>query len=61
MPPPSDKDDPADVARDGMDALLAGKDQVVAGSTRNKLQTAAAKVLPEISTSQLPLRTFTDL
>jgi short-subunit dehydrogenase len=41
------KDDPAEVARDGFDALMAGKDHVVAGSPKNRLQTAAAKVLPD--------------
>jgi uncharacterized protein len=41
------KDDPAEVAREGFDALMAGKDHVVAGSAKNKAQAAAAKVLPE--------------
>src|SRR3954468_24427917 len=31
------KDAPADVARDGYDALMAGKDHVVAGATRNRV------------------------
>jgi uncharacterized protein len=43
----SKKDDPGEVARDGFEALMAGKDHVVAGSTKNKVQAAAAKVLPE--------------
>jgi short-subunit dehydrogenase len=43
----SDKDDPADVARDGFETLMAGKDHVVPGSLKNKAQTAAAKVLPD--------------
>jgi len=43
----AEKDDPAQVAREGIDAMLAGKDHVVAGSVKNKLQTAAAKVMPE--------------
>jgi short-subunit dehydrogenase len=43
----SSKDDPADVARDGFEALMAGKDRVVAGSAVNKLQTVAAKILPD--------------
>ena len=34
------------VARDGFEALMAGKSQVVAGSAKNKVQ-AAAKVLPD--------------
>ena len=41
------KDDPAEVARDGYEALMAGKDHVVAGSVRNKAMTAAAKVMPD--------------
>ena len=41
------KDDPAEVARDGFEALIAGKDHVVAGSRKNRLQTAAAKFLPD--------------
>jgi short-subunit dehydrogenase len=43
------KDDPADVARDGFEALMAGKDHVVAGSVKNKIQATAAKVMPETS------------
>jgi short-subunit dehydrogenase len=43
----SAKDDPADVARQGFEALMAGKDHVVAGSVKNRAQTAAGKVLPE--------------
>jgi hypothetical protein len=34
------------VARDGIEAMLSGDDHVVAGSFKNRLQTAAAKVLP---------------
>jgi short-subunit dehydrogenase len=41
------KDDPADVARDGFEALMADKDHVVAGSARNKAQVAAATILPD--------------
>jgi uncharacterized protein len=41
------KDDPAQVAQDGFDALMAGKDHVVAGSRKNKLQTAAGKMLSD--------------
>jgi uncharacterized protein len=43
----SAKDDPADVARDGFEALMKGKDHVVAGSAKNKLTAGAAKVMPE--------------
>jgi short-subunit dehydrogenase len=41
------KDDPADVARDGFEALMAGKDHVVAGAFTNKLAAAAATVTPD--------------
>jgi uncharacterized protein len=39
------KSDPADVAREGFEALMAGKDHVVAGAM-NKLQTGMAAVMP---------------
>ena len=41
------KDDPAQVAKDGFEALMAGKDKVVAGSAKNKVQAAAARVMPD--------------
>jgi hypothetical protein len=41
------KDDPRDVARDGFEALMAGKDHVVAGSRKNKLLVAAAQVVAD--------------
>ncbi|MEV5032641.1 SDR family NAD(P)-dependent oxidoreductase [Sphingobium sp. LMC3-1-1.1] len=40
-----EKDDPAKVARDGWDALMAGKAHIVSG-WKNKLQAAAAHVTP---------------
>jgi short-subunit dehydrogenase len=43
----SAKDDPADVAKDGFEALMAGKDHVVAGSMKNRVQAGAAKVMPQ--------------
>jgi short-subunit dehydrogenase len=43
----AEKDSPADVARDGFDALMAGKDYVVAGSWKNKFQSTMAQILPE--------------
>jgi uncharacterized protein len=42
-----DKDDPADVARDGFEALMAGKERVVAGSLSTKLQGRGSRVLPD--------------
>jgi short-subunit dehydrogenase len=41
------KDDPALVARQGFDALMAGKHKVVAGSLKTKMQGVANRVLPD--------------
>ena len=41
------KDDPADVAKDGFEALMAGKDHVVAGSFMNKVQVGIGKLISE--------------
>ncbi len=43
----SKKDDPADVARQGYEALMAGRDHVVAGSLMNNMMAGIAKVVPE--------------
>jgi len=43
----SEKDDAAEVAREGIDALMEGKDRVVAGSFKNKLFAAVGPVAPE--------------
>lgn len=43
----SEKDDPAEVAKDGFEALMAGKDHVVAGSLKNKFPAAAGYALPD--------------
>lgn len=43
----SDKDDPADVARQGFEALMAGDERVVAASLTTKLQGRASRVLPD--------------
>lgn len=40
------KDDPAEVARQGFEALMAGKDAIIAGSPMTKLQGNVSKVLP---------------
>jgi short-subunit dehydrogenase len=40
-----DKDDPADVARDGFDAMMSGEGDVVSG-WKNKVQAALANVMP---------------
>jgi len=43
----SEKDDPAEVAKEGFEAMMAGKDHVVAGSFKNKMQAAAGYTLPD--------------
>jgi short-subunit dehydrogenase len=43
----SEKDDPADVAKTGFEALTSGEDHVVAGSIKNKVQATMAHVLPD--------------
>ena len=40
-------EDPADVARQGFEALMAGDDHVVGGGLKTKLQSVVANVLPE--------------
>jgi short-subunit dehydrogenase len=41
------KDDPAVVAKQGVEALLDGKEKVVAGSLKTKAQATASKVMPD--------------
>ena len=43
----SEKDDPAEVAKQGFEALMAGKDHVIAGSLKTKVMGNVAKVLPD--------------
>jgi short-subunit dehydrogenase len=42
-----DKDDPADVARDGFEALMAGKERVVSASLTTKVMGRAGRFLPD--------------
>jgi uncharacterized protein len=50
----SQKDDPAEVARDGFEALMAGEDKVIAGSFKNKLQGGlGSRILPETVKAEL--------
>lgn len=46
------KDDPAKVAKDGWDALLAGKASIVSG-WKNKLQSAVANVTPNAALAEM--------
>ncbi len=48
-----EKDDPADVAKTGFEALMAGDDHVVAGSFKNKVQATMAHVLPDTTNAEL--------
>jgi short-subunit dehydrogenase len=48
-----EKDDPAEVARQGYDALIAGKDKVVGGSFKNKIQAVAGKVIPDSKKAEM--------
>ena len=41
------KDDPADVARDGFEALMEGKERVVSASLTTKLQGRGSRLLPD--------------
>jgi short-subunit dehydrogenase len=50
------KDDPAEVARDGFEALMAGKDHVVAGSLRNKVIAGTSKITPETAKAEMHRR-----
>ena len=43
----SSKDDPADVARDGFEALMAGEDRVVSASLSTKLQGKGSRLMPD--------------
>jgi short-subunit dehydrogenase len=49
----SDKDDPADVARDGFEALMAGKERVVSASLSTKLQGRGSRFMPESLKAQM--------
>jgi len=48
-----EKDDPAEVARQGFEALMAGREKVVGGSFKNKVQTIAGKVIPDSKKAEM--------
>ena len=50
------KDDPAEVARHGYEALMAGKDHVVAGSLHNRMLAGATKLAPESVKAEMHAR-----
>ena len=47
------KDDPAVVAKQGFEALMKGKEKVVAGSTKTKVQGAASKIMPDSAKAKM--------
>jgi uncharacterized protein len=51
-----DKDDPADVARDGFEALMAGKERVVASSLSTKAQGRGSRFLPDAAKAAMHRR-----
>ena len=50
------KDDPADVARDGFEALMAGKERVVSASLSTKLQGRGSRFIPDSAKAALHAR-----
>ena len=52
----SNKDDPAVVAKQGIEALFKGKEKVVAGSLTTKAQGAASKVMPDSAKAAMHAR-----
>ena len=47
------KDDPADVARDGFEALMAGEERVVSHSASTKAQGRAGRFLPDSAKAEM--------
>jgi short-subunit dehydrogenase len=52
----SDKDDPADVARDGFEALMNGDERVVSASLSTKLQGHGSRLMPDKLKAELHRR-----
>jgi len=51
-----DKDDPAEVARDGFDALMAGDERAVSAALTTKLQGRGSRLLPDSAKAALHRR-----
>ncbi|WP_445240883.1 SDR family NAD(P)-dependent oxidoreductase [Microcoleus vaginatus] len=47
------KDDAAEVAKQGFEALMAGKDDIIAGSLKTKILASVSKVLPDTVNAEL--------
>jgi short-subunit dehydrogenase len=50
------KDDPAVVAKQGFDALMKGKEKVVGGSVKTKVQGVASKIMPDSAKAEMHRR-----
>lgn len=48
-----DKDDPAEVAKDGFEALMAGKERVESASLTTKLQGRGSRLLPDSAKAEM--------
>lgn len=46
-------DDPAEVAKQGFEALMAGKDSIIAGSLATKIQGTASQILPDTVSAEM--------
>jgi short-subunit dehydrogenase len=51
-----DKDDAADVARDGYEAMMAGKERVVSHSLSTKAQGRGSRFLPDSAKAEMHRR-----
>ncbi len=49
----AEKDDPAEVAKQGFEALMAGKDHVLAGSLKHRIKNAANDLIPETTKAKM--------
>jgi uncharacterized protein len=47
------KDDPSEVAKQGFEALMAGKDSVIAGSLKTKIMGMGSRFMPETVSAEL--------
>ena len=52
----SDKDDPADVARDGFEALMAGDERAVSASLSTKAQARSGRLMPDAAKAEMHRR-----
>jgi short-subunit dehydrogenase len=43
----NEKDDPAQVAREGFEAMMSGEERVLAGSLKSKIQGKASRLMPD--------------